>query len=282
MNIVVTGGSGRIGRYVVRELVEAGHSVTNADLTKADNIPGGFLQVDLTSAGDVYQVLARSKAEAVVHLGAWANAGVVPDTRTYGDNVQGTFNIFQACADLGIKRVINASSAQVYGFAAAPPVFLPADETHPLRPDNSYALSKVVSEQAAYYFIAKYGLEILSFRFMGVRTPGQLPGEIEALKRDPSTGGRLLWTRTDSRDAAIACRLAVEAPQVAPGPYNMTGGVVLAEGAEALVGRYFGDNTETHGDLSAHASPLSCARARVEFGYEPRFLWSESQSHPEI
>ena len=281
MNIVVTGGSGRIGRYVVRELVNAGHTVTNADLVKATVNPGEFLQVDLTSAGDVYQVLARAEAEAVVHLGAWANAGVVPDTRTYGDNVQGTFNLFQACADLGIKRVINASSGQVYGFEYAPPVMLPADETHPLRPGNSYALSKVINERAADYFMDKFGLEILSFRIMGVRTPAQLPGEIEALQRDPSTEQHLLWTRTDSRDAAIACRLAIEAAEIEVGPYNITGSVVLNEGAEALIQRYFGDQIQIGGDLSTHLSPLSCARAKAEFGYQPRYLWSETQTHPE-
>ncbi|OUC08499.1 hypothetical protein RY27_08600, partial [Litorilinea aerophila] len=171
MNILVTGGSGRIGRYVLRELAAAGHHVTNVDLAPAPEEPGTFLRVDLTDAGEVYQALARAKAEAVVHLGAWANAGMVPDARTYGDNVRGTYHVFQACADLGIRRIVAASSAQVYGFAAAPPHYVPVDEEHPLRPVNSYALSKVVGEQVADYFVANFGLTILSFRFMGVRPP---------------------------------------------------------------------------------------------------------------
>ena len=131
MQIVVTGASGRIGRYVVKELVNAGHNVTGIDILASEERMSRFLRVDLTDAGEVYQALAATEAEAVVHLGAWANAGVVPDTRTYGDNVQGTFNLFQACVDLGIQRVISASSAQVYGFAKAPPVYVPVDEAHP-------------------------------------------------------------------------------------------------------------------------------------------------------
>ena len=118
MQILVTGASGRIGRYVVKELVSAGHNVTGVDILSSEAKSSRFLRVDLTDAGEVYQALRAAKAEAVIHLGAWANAGVVPDTRTYGDNVQGTFNLFQACADLGIQRVVSASSAQVYGFAA--------------------------------------------------------------------------------------------------------------------------------------------------------------------
>ena len=125
MQILVTGASGRIGRYVVQELANAGHSVTGVDISAPEAGMSRFLRVDLTDAGEVYQALAAAEAEAVVHLGAWANAGIVPDTRTYGDNVRGTFNVFQACVDLGIQRVVSASSAQVYGFAKEQPVYVP-------------------------------------------------------------------------------------------------------------------------------------------------------------
>ena len=102
MNILVTGGSGRIGRYVIRDLTETGHQVTNLDVEPPADGTGHYLRVDLRNADEVYQALVKASAEAVIHLGAWANAGVVPDTQTYGDNVQGTFNLFQSCADLGI------------------------------------------------------------------------------------------------------------------------------------------------------------------------------------
>ena len=282
MQILVTGASGRIGRYVVKELVSAGHSVTGVDKLVSDGSSPRFLHVDLTDAGEVYQALAGAKAEAVVHLGAWANAGVVPDTRTYGDNVQGTFNLFQACADLGIQRVVSASSAQVYGFAKAPPVYVPVNETHPLRPANCYALSKVVGEQTADYFVKRFGMTILSFRLMGIRTPAQLDAEIDELAQDPSKGTSLLWTRTDARDAAIACRLAVEAESVSSGPYNITGArIVLSEPTAALVESYFGDKTEVRDALPNHISPMSCDKAETAFDYQPQYLWSVSERYTE-
>jgi nucleoside-diphosphate-sugar epimerase len=281
MNILVTGGSGRIGRYVVRELVSAGHAVTNADLAPAPGKLGAFLRVDLTDAGDVYQALAYSKSQAVVHLGAWANAGIVPDTRTYGDNVRGAYNVFQACADLGIQRIVYASSAQVYGFAQAAPTYAPVDEEHPLRPCNSYALAKVVAEQTADYFVQQFGLTILSFRFMGVRMPSEIASEIEAMAADPASGAWLLWTRTDARDAALACRLAIEAADVPSGPYNITGErVVLDQPSGELVATHFGAKTAVRG-LHGYASPLSTARAQAAFGYRPRFVWSRTQHHPD-
>jgi nucleoside-diphosphate-sugar epimerase len=282
MNVLVTGGSGRIGRHVVRDLAAAGHIVTNADRVPTPGAPGRFLQVDLTEVGDVYQALAYAEAEAVVHLGAWANAGIVPDSRTYGDNVRGAFHIFQACADLGVTRIVNASSAQVYGFAAAPPLYVPVDEAHPLRPVNSYALAKATAEQAAEYFTANFGLTILSFRLKGVRTPQEIPGEIEAMIGDPAAGGWLLWTRTDARDAALACRLAIEAPSVPAGPYNITGAeIVLDQESAALVAEHFGAATELRLGLAGHQSPLSCARAEAAFGYRPRYIWNQSQHHSE-
>jgi nucleoside-diphosphate-sugar epimerase len=240
------------------------------------------LLVDLTDAGQVYGAVARSQAEAVIHLGAWANDGHVPDTRTYGDNVRGAFNVFQACADLGVRRIVSASSHQVYGTAIAPPSYVPIDEAHPLRPAAAYPLSKIAGEQAAAYFSERKGLEILSFRLMGVRPPDVMDREIERNLADPDAHKRLMWTRCDARDAACACRLAIEAETVEPGPYNITGQFnLLDEPTAELVARYF-PPTEIRDGLSGRNSPTSCARAFRVFGYRPRFNWSVRERHPEI
>ncbi len=281
MKILVTGGSGRIGRYVVREMIQAGHTVTSVDLVPGvvQGVPS--LLVDLTDAGQVYQALAQSQADAAIHMGAWADDGLVPNTRTYGDNIRGTFNIFQACADLGVRRVVSASSHQVYGTAREAPLYVPIDEDHLLRPAGPYALSKVAGEQAADYFVARHGIDILSFRLLGIRLPSAMDAEIERNLQDPETHKRLMWTRCDVRDAAFACRLAVEAETVTPGPYNITGQLnVLDKDSATLVSRHF-PTTEIRSGLKGSLSPTSCARAREAFSYQPRYNWSVSQRHPE-
>jgi nucleoside-diphosphate-sugar epimerase len=278
MNVVVTGGSGRIGRYVVRDLVAAGHQVTSIDVVPGD-VPGArSLRADLTDAGEIYQVLASAQAEGVVHMGAWAGPGYVPDTRTYGDNVRGTFNLLQACADLAVRRVVSASSNHVYGIAGAPPLYVPVDEAHPLRPVSAYGLSKAAGEQAAAYF-AQRGLKVYSFRLLGVRLPARLDVEIDDLVRHPERQRHLLWTRCDVRDAALACRLALEAVDADPGPYNISGPrVILEEESAGLVARYYPE-TEIREGLNGPDSPFSCARAEAVLGYRPRYAWSVDQRY---
>ena len=267
---------------MVRDLITAGHQVTHLDVVPVVNNTGRYLRVDLTDAGGVYQALTTAEAQAVIHLGAWSNAGMVADTRTYADNVQGTFNLFQACADLRINRIVSASSAQVYGLVQHPPIYLPMDEQHPLRPLNCYALSKIASEQAADYFVANRQMTILSFRFMGVQTPAEIDSRIERIAQHPDSDKSRLWTRTDARDAATACRLAIEQEEVASGPYNITGArVVLSAPMAEIVSRYFDRQTEIKGPLSKYDSPLSCARAEAAFGYRPRYRWSVTNRYPE-
>jgi nucleoside-diphosphate-sugar epimerase len=281
MNLLVTGASGRIGRYIVRDLADAGHRVLGVDLGPAATNTVPHMRLDLTDAGQIYQALAKVQADAVVHMGAWADAGIVADTRTYGDNVRGTYNLFQACADMGIKRIVSASSNQVYGLAYAPPLYAPVDEEHPLRPGNSYALSKAAGEQAAEYFIQNHSLEILSFRIMGTRVPTAIAAEIEAIAAEPQKAAGLLWTRTDARDVATACRLAVEADQIEAGPYHITGPRVALDVDSAELLQRYCPSTAIRPGLEGVASPLSCAKAHRVFGYKPQYAWSLGQSHPE-
>ncbi len=272
MRVLVTGGGGRIGRFVVRELIAAGHQVTSLDLAPAAaSVPGlNTMRGDVTDAADVYGAIAYTRADAVVHLAAWPDPGFVPDVRTYADNTSATFNVLEICHSLAVARVIVASSAQVYGFAEHAPVYAPVDEAHPLRPLNSYALSKIAGEQAAAYFAAK-GLNVLSVRIMGARTPDELPAEIAALRAEPSGDGKLLWTRTDARDIATGCRQALETARVESGAYNLTAARnVLGMSSRELLQRNC-PTTEIRSDLTDDQSPLSTAKARKAFGYAPQF-----------
>ena len=281
MRIIVTGSSGRIGWSVYHNLIKAGHEVLGVDIQLPRSDVRNSLRVDLTKSGEIYGALGQFKAEAVVHMGAWANPGHVPDQDTYRDNTTGTFNLFQACADLGIQRIVSASSAQVYGFRDYAPEYVRVDESHPLHPLNCYAESKIAGESAADYFGNKYDMSIASFRFMGVRIPSEIDNEIGRIQEDPSSGKWLMWTRTDARDAAEACRLAVEVDKLETGPYNITGSQsVLERDIRDLIAEYYGSDVEIRESQDESLSPLSCDRARQAFGYEPKHVWTESNRYP--
>jgi nucleoside-diphosphate-sugar epimerase len=272
MRVLVTGGNGRIGRYAVRELAAAGHAVTNLDLLPPDTpVPGVHaMRGNVAELADIYGAVAYARADAVVHLAAWADPGIVADARTYAENAAATFNVLDVCFNLGVKRVLVASSAQVYGFAGHAPLYAPVNEDHPLRPINSYALAKVAAEEAVRYF-ARKGMSVLALRIMGARVPEVLAAEIAQLRSDPTKDHALLWTRTDARDIATGCRQALEKESVESGIYNLTAARnVLGVPMRELLAQYCRE-TEIRAGLTGDQSALSIAKARAAFGYEPRF-----------
>ncbi|MEJ0022989.1 MAG: NAD(P)-dependent oxidoreductase [Alphaproteobacteria bacterium] len=273
MRIVVTGGSGRVGQFVVKELTDHGHEVTNLDLKYPARPVSGVKTIlgDAAKMEDAFGAISYVRAQSVIHLAAWSDPGFVADSRTYSDNVSATFNILNVCASTGIKRAIIASSAQVYGFAEHSPIFAPVDETHPLRPLNSYALSKIAGEQTAAYFTTRFGMQIATFRIMGARAPEDLDTEITTLASAPQIGRFLLWNRTDARDVARACRLALEASTLESGVYNITARKnALGRDALDLLRAYCPD-TKINAPLAGSDSILSCKKAFDAFDYQAEY-----------
>ncbi len=132
MKVVVTGGSGLLGQQVITELAAAGHDLLNLDRKPH---PDGFRPTwvaDLRSEGSLYQAFAG--AGGVIHLAAHIAPGLAPDSDTFNDNVMLTYNVFKAASDMGVARVVFASSIGAYGYLYGPvgtaPDRLPVDETH--------------------------------------------------------------------------------------------------------------------------------------------------------
>ena len=314
MRVTVTGAAGRLGKYIVAELARGGHEVRAVDVDRP--APGAAamgtatagvaaLQANLTDAGQVYNALAGS--DAVIHMGAIADTGLTTEPKTFNDNTAMTFNVLQASADLGIRRVVSASSNQAHGLAGAPPVYVPIDDSHPARPVNEYALSKVLGEGIADFFVEQRGLEVLSFRILNTQTPETIPGAIAAMAADPASGKGVVWTVTDARDVARACRLAVEVPTVESGEaftpslsplcalvlpshgppcvgagvYYIAGPTVALPsiGAAALVAEHYASNTDVRGELGTALT--NCERARRVLGWEAEYGWTTETQHPE-
>src|SRR5579859_1182792 len=169
--VVVTGGSGKAGRAVVRDLVEHGYEVLNVDLVPSKETLAPFLKVDLTDLGETFESLYG--AEAVVHLAAIPAPGLQPDEITFRTNITSTYNVFTAAVKLGLQRVVWASSETTLGlpFDRQKPAYAPIDEAHPLYPESSYALSKILNEEMARQMNRWSGIPFIGLRFSNIMEP---------------------------------------------------------------------------------------------------------------
>ena len=184
MSIVVTGAAGRLGSVVTRHLAGIGLTVTGTDLVHRRDSAVPLTVANLLDRETSYALL-RS-AEGVVHLGNHPGPRNLDAQRVYSENTTMNINVLQAAAELGVRRVIFASTIQVIG--SGPDLtrdgrcyhpYLPLDGHTPPRPGNLYALSKLATEGMLQYYARSCGMDCTAIRFpllCGVPPGAEFPG----------------------------------------------------------------------------------------------------------
>ena len=285
MKVVVTGGLGKLGQYVVQALTDASdgreaHQVTVFDAVKGpEEGPVYYLPGNILDLGQVFEALAG--ADAVIHLAAIRKQGIATNDALIRTNVLGTFNVHEAAWRLGIRRVVLASSESITGwdYCERPflPDYLPLDEDHPVRPQDSYGLSKQLGEALAASYTAKCDMTTIALRPPWI----VVPEEMEALRRTngrPPDGFRLC-SYVDVRDLAEAFRLAVERP--VEGHHVLFVNADDSRVAEPLCNllpRLLPALGDMARGLTGSRPAVSNARAKALLGWQPRRSWRRPES----
>ncbi|MFF1828108.1 NAD-dependent epimerase/dehydratase family protein [Paenarthrobacter sp. NPDC058040] len=283
MKIAVTGGTGKLGRSVVRRLTQDGHQVLNMD--KAGQRGPGYVQVDLRNYGQVVDVILglddrHSGLDAVVHLAAIPAPGLVPDAATFENNMVSTYNVFQAARRAGIKKVVYASSETVLGLPFdTPPPYIPVDEEYAARPESTYSLVKHLEEQMAVQFTRwDPELSITALRFSNVMDPEDYDA-FPSFDSDASLRKWNLWGYIDARDGAQAVARALESADPGFEAFIIAAAdTVMGRNSAGLAAEVF-PGVEVVKDLGEHETMLSIDKARRVLGFDPEHSWRDVHSN---
>lgn len=177
--VFFTGGAGFIGMHVIPMLLERGYKIRlydsmtyRANLDEVEALVAGgnveLIDNDVRYGGSVQR--AMKGCESVIHFACVSiNKSVADPDESIDINLVGSQNVFSAAADLGVRRLVFASSASVYG----EPDRLPMHEDDPLHPMTPYCISKLAGEHLLAFYERQKNLSWLALRFFNVYGPGQ-------------------------------------------------------------------------------------------------------------
>jgi UDP-glucose 4-epimerase len=166
MTVLVAGGSGFIGSYIVKKLNENGISVTILDQKELNNNYGSFVKADINDLDVLSKVMTNNNLTAVVHLVGFPNVGDCEKDplMSFKLNTLSTQNVVEAMRKTDVEKIVFASSASVYGYYVKGKV----DEKAMPRPDTMYGLHKLFSEQIIKSYGVKYGIKYVILRLFNV------------------------------------------------------------------------------------------------------------------
>jgi UDP-glucose 4-epimerase len=279
MRVVVTGANGRLGRAVVSLLTREGMEVIGLD--KQINRQAGIsmINVDLCDLGQVFGSLME--VEAIIHLAAIPSPIGWPPEAVYHNNVMSQFNIFEAAARLGIRRVVSASSFSAFGFPFqhrwSEPLYVPVDEEHPLMPQDAYGLSKASGEEIAAAYCRRTGGSAASLRISTIIDETDIQRILEKVRDNPAAWAPAFWSYVHVSDVAQACLLALTCSYEGHQVFHITSNDTSTElPTDELLDCWFPNVPRRPGIRGPRWSLIDGVRAEKVLGYLPKYRWSES------
>jgi len=232
MKVLITGAAGFVGGHLASHLAETGHELVGIGRSPEAPVDFDYVTLDLLDADAVRSTFARVAPDAIAHLAADASVAESwnDPVGTLRNNLESTLNVLDAAGD---AAVVVAGSGEIYG----PPRTLPVDETHELRPQNPYAVSKAAGDMLGGFYTDAHGRRVMRTRAFNHFGPGQTDlyvvaafarqiaeAELAARSQVVVRTGNLDARRdfTDARDVVRAYLLLLERGK--PGAYNICSG----------------------------------------------------------
>jgi nucleoside-diphosphate-sugar epimerase len=316
-NVLVTGGTGRLGGFVCAYLKEQGYNVSAFDVAppQPDSVNAKlgipFVQGSLTNLGDCLRAITFAQADVIVHLGAITHnvdlqppyakeynkkltdgarfMQEMPEHATMEINTMGSFYVMDAARRLGVKKVIAASSYFVLGIGfrlsgtSFQPEYLPIDEEHPLLPEDSYSLSKVLGEEIYKAFVRAYDMRAVAMRLLGVyyhdneRSRNVHQFNITVPAASPEDKGYMIsntYQYVDARDIAIFVKLSIEAQNLNPfEAFFVSTDTKYTEPTSVIAARRWPFLAEKAKDIPGTEGIISIKKAERLLGYKPAYSW---------
>jgi len=287
-NVLVTGGSGLLGRFVVAAF-EGRCNVSVLDL-KPPVQDVHFHQADIT---DLQAVRAAMRGmDAVVHLAGYDDGDAPEETDYVRVNLSGAWNVLLAAEEVGVKVLAAASSTAATGIGRDnPPDYLPIDEDHPLRPRRAYDVAKQAMEVMGEAFSRRSPMRVAMLRPTLIVRPEKAPemiaelndaGEDQGIAVDAPHYGGLPAYRAwiSSRDCAAAFAAALDADFGAYDRFfiaadDTLGGIDALANARAVAGRGIELGDSNRFEVEANASTLDNRHAKSVLGWTPRDSWKD-------
>lgn len=294
MKILITGASGRLGPFVIRELAEHYELVLMSRQKPAEafsHLP--WIQGDLSNFADCQR--AVKGVQVIQHLGAqpWpvdhpqlrsrAEEQGIPFDATFKTNMLGTYYLMQAAIEAGVQTVVMAGSncALGHGFRISDTPFplqaLPIDENHPCYPEDSYSYSKRAGEDLLASFTRAFGIHTYVTRISGICPPERRQQMADNVK--PAEGWNpWMWCWVGSEDVAGAHRLLMEAADELP-PYDVyylnADDTSALEPSLELVEHFNPKILPLAERMTGHQSFFSNAKLKQAVGWQHKTSWRD-------
>jgi nucleoside-diphosphate-sugar epimerase len=278
--VLVTGGSGKLGRSVLKDLVQNGYDVLNVDQAPPREATTPFVRADLTDFGQVVQLVTgsvderRGPFDSVVHLAAIPAPGLQPNARTFSNNTTASYNVFEACRIAGVRNIVFASSETVLGLPFDnPPPYAPVDEEYFPRPESAYSLGKLVDETIAAQFCRwDPQLKMVGLRFSNVMDVEDYKA-FPAFDADAQKRKWNLWGYIDARDGAQAVRRGIEAEFKGFEAFIIANADTVMQRSNASLMAEVFPGVPHKRELTQNGTLLAIDKARRLLDYNPQHSW---------